>query len=54
MPIALAEFIGGILLIVGVFARFTESIFSIILLGAIFHIRWDNGFFSQREDGNGI
>ena len=45
IPIALAEFIGGILLIVGVLTRITGVIFSIILLGAIFHIRWDKGFF---------
>ena len=45
LPIALAEFIGGILLVVGVLTRVTGSIFAIILLGAIFHIRWENGFF---------
>lgn len=44
-PIALAELIGGILLVVGVLTRISASIFSIILLGAIFHIRWENGFF---------
>ncbi len=45
LPIALAEFIGGTLLVVGVLTRVTGSIFAVILLGAIFHIRWDNGFF---------
>ncbi len=45
LPIALAEFIGGIFLITGVLTRITASIFSIIILGAIFHIRWENGFF---------
>ena len=45
LPIALAELIGGSLLIVGVLTRITGSIFAIILLGAIFHIRWENGFF---------
>ena len=45
LPIALAEFIGGILLIAGVLTRVTGSIFTVILLGAIFHIRWENGFF---------
>jgi len=45
LPIALAEFIGGILLVVGVLTRVTGSIFAVILLGAIFHIRWENGFF---------
>ena len=45
IPIALAELIGGILLITGVLTRITGVIFSTILLGAIFHIRWENGFF---------
>ena len=45
LPIALAEFIGGVLLIAGVLTRISASVFSIILLGAIFHIRWENGFF---------
>jgi putative oxidoreductase len=44
-PIALAEFIGGILLISGVLTRITGVIFSIILLGAIFHIRGVGEFF---------
>ena len=39
LPIALAEFLGGILLIFGVLTRITGSIFSIILIGAIFHIK---------------
>ena len=45
LPIALAEFIGGIFLLVGVLTRITGVVFSVILLGAIFHIRWENGFF---------
>ena len=45
LPIALAEFIGGILLIAGVLTRITSVVFSVILLGAIFNIRWENGFF---------
>ena len=45
LPIALAEFIGGIFLIAGIFTRITGIVFSIILLGAIFHIRWEKGFF---------
>jgi putative oxidoreductase len=39
MPIALAEFLGGISLIAGVLTRITGAIFSIILLGAIFKIK---------------
>ena len=45
LPIALAEFIGGILLIAGVLTRITGVVFSLILLGAIFHILCENGFF---------
>ena len=45
LPIALAEFLGGIFLLAGVLSRITGAVFSIILLGAIFHIRWENGFF---------
>ena len=45
IPIALAETIGGIFLIVGFMTRITGVIFSMILLDAIFHIRWENGFF---------
>jgi len=45
LPIALAEFLGGIFLISGILTRITGVIFSIILLGAIFNIRWENGFF---------
>ena len=39
IPIALAETIGGILLIVGVLSRVSSSILSIIMLGAIFHVK---------------
>ncbi len=39
IPIALAETIGGILLIVGVLSRISSSILSIIMLGAIFHVK---------------
>jgi len=45
IPIALAELIGGICLVAGVLTRISGAVFSIILLGAIFHIRWENGFF---------
>ena len=45
LPIALAELVGGIMLIAGVLTRITGAIFSVILLGAIFHVRWENGFF---------
>jgi len=45
LPIALAEFLGGIFLLTGVLTRITGTVFSVILLGAIFHIRFENGFF---------
>ena len=48
MPIALAEFIGGIFLVTGILTRITGAVFSVILLGAIFHIRWENGFFVSK------
>jgi len=39
IPIALAETIGGTLLIIGVLSRVSSSILSIIALGAIFHVK---------------
>ena len=45
LPIALAEFIGGVLLIAGVLTRITGALFAVFLLGVIFHIRWEKGFF---------
>ena len=37
--IALAEFVSGILLIMGVLTRISASVLSIIMLGAIFHVK---------------
>ncbi len=39
LPIALAEFLGGMFLIVGVLTRISSGIIAIILLGAIFQIK---------------
>lgn len=39
IPIALAELIPGILLIIGVFSRLSASLLAIIMLGAIFVIK---------------
>jgi len=39
IPIALAEVVPGILLIAGVFSRLSASLLSIIMLGAIFHVK---------------
>ena len=45
IPIALAEFLGGIFLIVGILNRVTASILAVISLGAIFMIRGIEEFF---------
>ena len=39
IPIALAELISGILLVTGVLSRISASLISIIMLGAIFHVK---------------
>jgi len=39
IPIALAETVPGILLIVGIFTRFSSSLLSIVMLGAIFYVK---------------
>lgn len=39
IPIALAELVPGILLIIGVLSRLSASLLSIIMLGAIFHVK---------------
>jgi len=39
IPIALAELVSGILLIIGVLSRLSVSLLSIIILGAIFHVK---------------
>ncbi len=39
IPIALAELIPGILLIIGVLSRLSSALLSIVMLGAIFHIK---------------
>ena len=39
IPIALAELVPGILLIIGVLSRLSVSLLSIIILGAIFHVK---------------
>ena len=54
LPIALAEFIGGILLVVGVLTRVTGSIFAVILLVQYFTLDGKMDFLFLKEDGNGI
>ena len=39
IPIALAETVSGILLIIGILTRISSSILSIIMLGAIFYVK---------------
>lgn len=39
IPIALAETVPGILLIIGVLSRISSSLLSIIMLGAIFYVK---------------
>ena len=39
IPIALAELIPGILLIIGVLSRISAGLISIIMVGAIFHVK---------------
>jgi len=47
IPIALAETIGGIVLIIGVLSRISSSILSIIILGAIFHVNGASNLTGQ-------
>ena len=39
IPIALAEVVPGILLIIGVLSRFSSALLSIVMIGAIFHVK---------------
>ena len=39
IPIALAEVVPGILLIIGVLGRLSAALLSIVMLGAIFHVK---------------
>jgi putative oxidoreductase len=48
IPIALAELLGGIFLLVGILNRITASIFAVITLGAIFMIRGIEEFFVSK------
>ena len=48
IPIALAEVVPGILMIIGVLSRFSGALLSIIMIGAIFHVK---GAQSMTGDG---
>lgn len=48
IPIALAEVVPGILLIIGVLSRFSGALLAIVMVGAIFHVK---GAQSMTGDG---
>jgi putative oxidoreductase len=48
IPIALAEFIPGILLIIGVLTRISASLISIVMLGAIFLVKGASSLTGER------
>lgn len=48
IPIALAEVVPSILLIIGVLSRFSGALLSIVMIGAIFHVK---GAQSMTGDG---
>ena len=47
IPIALAELIPGILLIIGVLTRISSSLLSIIMVGAIFYVKGASNLTGQ-------
>ena len=47
IPIAIAEFIPGILLLIGVLTRISASIISIVMLGAIFLVKGASSFTGE-------
>lgn len=46
-PIAIAETLGGILLIIGVISRISASVLAIIMLGAIFYVKGATNFTGE-------
>jgi len=48
-PIALAEFVPGILLIIGGLTRISASILAIVMLGAIFVVKGAENFTGREE-----
>ena len=48
IPIALAEMIPGILLLIGVFTRMSASLLSIVMLGAIFYVKQAGSLTGER------
>ena len=48
IPIALAEVVPGILLIIGVLSRFSGAIISIVMVGAIFYVKGATSMTGER------
>jgi len=48
IPIALAETVPGILLLIGVFTRLSASLISIVMLGAIFYVKQAGSLTGER------
>ena len=48
IPIALAETVPGILLLIGVFTRLSASLLSIVMLGAIFYVKQADSLTGER------
>lgn len=47
IPIALAEIVPGVFVIIGILNRISSSLLSIIMLGAIFHVKKAENFTGQ-------
>ena len=48
IPIALAEMVPGILLLMGIFTRMSASLLSIVMLGAIFYVKQAGSLTGER------
>ena len=48
IPIALAEMVPGILLLIGIFTRMSASLLSIVMLGAIFYVKQAGSLTGER------
>ena len=48
IPIALAEVVPGILLLIGIFTRMSASLLSIVMIGAIFYVKQAGSLTGER------
>ena len=48
IPIALAEMVPGILLLIGIFTRMSASLLSIVMLGALFYVKQAGSLTGER------